>query len=80
MNTLPTGLTGRIIFHVYELNEVVVTGAAGDVLASRPLPREIRDDAGYDRGLYNLGYRRTSPWRIDEDDANSIRCEVEPQA
>ena len=58
------------------LDEIIVTRGR-DVIASRPLPREISDDRGaWDRVLHNLGYSRVGEWTPTEGGAHC--CTVAP--
>ena len=69
-------LTGWVSVHVLALDEVAVTDAAGNTVASRPVPREIRSEEGWDRALFNLGYVRISDWT--RTPGGRHRCAVEP--
>ncbi|MGH9250760.1 MAG: hypothetical protein ACRD0W_14735 [Acidimicrobiales bacterium] len=57
------------------LDEIIVTDDR-DVVASRPLPRELSHDPdAWDRALTNLGYTRTGDWTPTE---GGQRCTVQP--
>jgi hypothetical protein len=68
-------LTGRVVVDALALDEVLVIDTDGTTLASRPVPREVRSEEGWDRALFNLGYVRTSDWAATE---GGHRCAVEP--
>ena len=68
-------LTGRVVVDALALDEVLVADANGTTLASRPVPREVRSEEGWDRALFNLGYARISDWAAAE---GGHRCTVEP--
>jgi hypothetical protein len=68
-------LTGQVVVGAMALDEVLVADANGATLASRPVPREVPFEEGWDRALFSLGYVRISDWAAA---AGGHRCTVEP--
>jgi hypothetical protein len=67
-------LIARVVFHREGLHQLVITDADGELVDDRPVPEHVSGPDGWDRAVFNAGFRRVSHWRRSPA---GFKCEVE---